>query len=64
MEVLIMSERVIPVALSDGKSVAPTQPLVKQTICKLRCKGCTIEIYNGIQSRVLDTLLKAVLNYG
>lgn len=60
-----MSERIIPVALSDTPTMSSTKPSsTKQVICQLHCKDCTVEIYNGIQSRVLDTLLKAILNYG
>lgn len=60
-----MSEKIVPVSLSDSRSMSSTKPMSsQQVICKLRCKGCTVEIYNNIQSRVLDTLLKAILNYG
>jgi len=59
-----MSERIVPVSINDTHTLASTKPISQQVSCKLRCKGCTVEIYNGIQSRVLDTLLKAILNYG
>lgn len=40
-----MSERIIPVALSDKQSMAPAKLVSRQVISKIRCKGRTIEIY-------------------
>jgi hypothetical protein len=57
-----MSEKIVPVSLNPETN-SGTHPQPRQIACQIRSQDFTVQIYGGIQQRVLETILKAVWSH-
>ncbi|MGX6407688.1 hypothetical protein [Lactiplantibacillus plantarum] len=53
-----MHNQIVPVSLNTKQASHDQSKAARQVACQLRIYGQTIIIYNGIQQRILETVLK------